>query len=56
MKPRPFSFLDSVALTLIVLLAFGYLATDGVYQEIEIVLLGCLVALIYIALQLRLRP
>jgi predicted tellurium resistance membrane protein TerC len=55
MESRPFSILDGVALAAIGLLVLGYFATDNVLQEIEVVVLGCFVALVYIALQLRLR-
>jgi hypothetical protein len=54
MRPRPFSFLDGVALVVLALLAVAWLASDNVLQEIEAAVLACLVALIYIALQLRL--
>ena len=53
MKPRPFSILDGIAPVALALLAV-WLASDNILQEIEAAVLACLVALIYIAPQLRL--
>ena len=41
---------------MLALLALAFIGGDNtVFQEIEIVLLGCFVTLVYIGLQLRLR-
>jgi predicted tellurium resistance membrane protein TerC len=47
--------LDGIALVAIGLLVLAYFATDNILQEIEVGVIGCFVALVYIALQLRLR-
>jgi hypothetical protein len=54
MRPRPFSVVDGVALVALALLLVAWLASDNILQEIEAAVLACLVALIYIAVQLRL--